>query len=112
MRSSSILDLNLKHVAQVSAVEEDFVVPIDHWLIPAFYTFNDTVYQELVIVGEEGCSLFWLHTKSSTEGVEDELEGALGLTWLFVGVHLHDVDSISYLLYLTDFYTSSLLGGS
>jgi hypothetical protein len=80
----------------MSAVLVDFLVPVDHWLEPALDSLNDAVDQELVVVGQQSCSLLRFHLQRSAQSVQDEFERAFGLTWLAIAVHLHDVDSVLY----------------
>ena len=107
IRLESIIDLNFKHLAQMSTVLVDFLIPADHWLVTALYTLHYTMSKELVVVGQKSSWLLGFHLESSTKCVQYKLQRAFGFTWIPCYIHLHYVHTILHWLPLIRLEPSS-----
>ena len=76
------------HVFGQERVEEDdgLEVVVD--------AFDDDMGEKFVLVGEETENLLEVHAQGGFQDQDEELEGGLGLFWIFVEVYFFDVDGL------------------
>ena len=75
-------------------VHVELLVPLHDWLKATFDALHDRVQEVLVSICEESSCVLGLDLEAAAERVEDELEAALCVVGLLLGIEVEDVDGL------------------